>query len=528
MSLLYRKFEDLSHLMSEEDNWKVYKSELYDVMSKGTCVPFLGQFLTQIMQQETAKEVISYRKKSHGRRPQSGDLNSDNRETLSAPTTPVNSDHEDILDSSLVVSPTDLNIHFDQTTPTLSNLQPDELSEETKTKESELEGKPNQEDGGIKKDPSGISVVERRDMLSPLPVRKFKRSHLVPTNLCLKKYSINQSLHKSECENKDTIGEGDKIVEDGDTAGHKLEAARCEVVKTISMESLDSYDGASSCYSRGSTPARDVVTHVQDGEIEGIQLNDATVLDVSQVELNIEDSLDTPTSDFDKEGSPYIDPFASTPTEDIETVNTSNEDNGVEEPTANVEKSPMKYGKKKRRWNSFRKKLTPSEGNGHNVTNCNEDSTCKKESRELRRNLSSPIKSFSSSSCNENSTLKKDKGRKQSSPSRDGSPSCNDDIPSRKVKRSFRRKLSSPLRSHHSSEDPPTRRDKLHIYHHRDVDSGFNAHAMLQQMQFSSMRYMNSLDARPEIQSYIKGLQYNSEEDNYHMSIQMEPIEQNY
>ena len=517
--------------MSEEDNWKVYKSELYDVMSKGTCVPFLGQFLTQIMQQETAKEVISYRKKSHGRRPQSGDLNSDNRETLSAPTTPVNSDLEDILGSSLVVSPTDLNIHFDQTTPTLSNLQPDVPNEETKTKEPEFECEPTQEEEGIKKDPSGISVVERRDMLSPLPIGKFKRNHLAPTNLCLKQYSTNQLLYKSECENKDTIGVGDKIVGDGETAGHKLEEAKCEVVKTISIESLDSYDGASSCYSRSSTPAREVVTNVPVGEVEDIQLNNDAVLDVSQVKLSIDDLLDTPTSDFDKEGSPYVDTFASTPTEDIETVNTSNEDNGVEEVTASVEKSSMKYGKKKRRWNSFRRKLTPSEGNSHNVTNCNEDSTYKKETRGLRRNLSSPIKNFSSSSSNDNSTLKKDKGasrRKQSSPTRDGSPSCNDDIPSRKGKRSLRRKLSSPLRSHHSSEDPPMRRNKLHIYHHGDVDCGFNAHTMLQQMQFSSMRYMNSLDARPEIQSYIKGLQYNNEEDNYHMSIQMEPIEQNY
>ena len=525
--------------MSEEDNWKVYKIELYETMSKGTCIPFLGQFLTQILQQETVKEVISYRKKSHGRRPQSSELSYDNRETLSAPTTPVNSDHDEVLDASLAVSPTDLNVELDQTTPTPPNVQPDMPNEETENKKDELKCEATQkEEEGIKKETSGTSVVERRDTLSPLPIGKFKKNYLSPTNLCrenLKKSSAMQSSHRcgTESENKD---ESDKMV-NGDTAGHKLEGARCEVVKTISMESLDSYDGASSCYSRGSTPARDVIPNAPDSEVEDTFCNN-DVLDISQIEVNIEDTLDTPTSDFDKEGSPDVDPCTSTPTEDItiETVNTSNEENGVEEKTtANIEKSPVKDGKKKRKWGSLRRKVSPPEGSSHSITNCTDDSVRKKETRGLRRNLSSPLKSFSTSSCNDTAvTHKKEKGtpkRKHSSPARDSSPSCNDETPRRKERRSIRRKLSSPLRSHHSNascdEDPPQKRDKLHIYNHSDVD-GFNVHTMLQQMQFSSMRYMNSLEPRADIQSFIKGLQYNSEEDNYHMSIQMEPIQYNY
>ena len=526
--------------MSEEDNWKVYKIELYDTMSKGTCVPFLGQFLTQILQQETVKEVISYRKKSQGRRPQSCELSSDNRETLSAPTTPVNSDHDEVLDASLAVSPTDLNTDLDPTTPTPSNVQSDVAIEETENKKGELECATQKEEG-IKKEISGTSVVERRDTLSPLPIGKFKKNYLSPTSLYrenLKKSSAMLSSHKYGTglvpENKD---ESDKMV-NGDTAGHKLEGAQCEVVKTISMESLDSYDGASSCYSRGSTPARDINPNAPDSEVEDTFCNN-DVLDISQIEVNIEDSLDTPTSDFDKEGSPFVDPFASTPTEDItiESVNTSNEENGAEEKTTNIEKSPVKDGKKKRKWGSLRRKVSPPEGNSHSVTNCTDDSAQKKEARGLRRNLSSPLKSFSTSSCNDATAAaahKKEKGtpkRKHSSPARDSSPSCNDETPRRKEKRSLRRKLSSPLRSNHSNascdDDPPQRRDKLHIYSHSDVD-GFNVHTMLQQMQFSSMRYMNSFEPRPDVQSFIKGLQYNSEEDNYHMSIQMEPIEYNY
>ena len=59
----YRKFEDLSCLMSEENNWKVYRAELHETMSKGACVPFLGQFLTQILHPETMKESMLRRRK---------------------------------------------------------------------------------------------------------------------------------------------------------------------------------------------------------------------------------------------------------------------------------------------------------------------------------------------------------------------------------------------------------------------------------------------------------------------------------
>ena len=634
--------------MSEEDNWKVYKIELNETLAKGTCVPFLGQFLTQILQQDTVKEVITYRKKSQGRRPQSGDLSADSRETLSAPTSPVNSDHDDVLNDSEIVSPTDLNVSFDeQKTPTPSNLPPEvEFNQETKAEEiKENDNKQEatrEEEGGIKKEPSSTSMVERRDTLSPLPIGKFKKNQLSQTNLYKESFKKSSVLHSPN--ESGTGQQSSKIVENGDIASNKLSNAVCEVVKTLSLESLDSYDGASSCYSRGSTPARDV-PNIPDSEAEDTYYNN-DILDISQVELNIDDTLDTPMSDFEKEGSPFTNPIAGTPTEDnlvFTDISTGTEINETVAPNTEVKKS----GKKKRRWNSFRRKSPPPEAGSHNATNCSDDAPRKKETVKstLKRRLSSPLRSFSAPACNDNSTQhddgtqkkekgflkrrfspsregspvcnddgtqkkergvlkrrfspsregspvcnddtthKKDKGflKRRFSPSREGSPVCNDDStqkkekgvlkrrfspsresspvcnddstqkkgkgtmrrkssPSRetspngdddtqrkKEKKGLRRKLSSPLRGHNSTEcnnDTLQKREKLHIYEHSDVD-GFNAHTMLQQMQFSSMRYMSSIDPRADVQSFIKGLQYNSEEDNYRMSIQMEPIEQN-
>ena len=124
--------------MSEENNWKVYRAELRETMSKGACVPFLGQFLTQILHHEMMKELISYRRKSQRGRPQSGDLNVDNQQTLSAPTTPVtplSSIHDDMDIISEAVSPTDLTL--EQQTSTLSNTQLKVLIGEAKSKNNE-------------------------------------------------------------------------------------------------------------------------------------------------------------------------------------------------------------------------------------------------------------------------------------------------------------------------------------------------------------------------------------------------------
>lgn len=545
-----KKFEDLSHLMSEEDNWKAYRVELHETMSKGTCVPFLGQFLTQILQQETAKEVMSYRRKTQGRRPQSGDLSSDNRETLSAPTTPVNSVNDNVHIVAEAVSPTDLNLDYDeQQTPTSSNTQPEVLIEEANNKEDELKYEEKEE--AVKKEPSRTSIIERRDTLSPLPIGKFKKNHLPPTNVY--KESFKSSLLSSvlRSPNKNSTGqqnEGDKIVENGDIASNKLNNVVCEVVKTLSLESLDSYDGASSNYSRGSTPPRDA-PNVPDSEAEDIFYNN-DILDVNQVELNVDDTLDTPVSDFDKETSPDIIPSTSTPTEDIIPVFTDiNTDHEVHETPANTDvKQSTKDIKKKRRWSSFRRKsplpeeISQSANNNapcrwssvrrkspppEEMSNCTNDTPHNKETSRLRQKQSSPLRSISS----DNNVRKKEKGifQRKSSPARETSPSYNDDdTPRKKEKRSLRRKLSSPLRGLSNPEcnnDTPQRREKLHIYRHPDVD-GFDAHNMLEQMQFSSMKYMNLLNSRPDVQSFIKGLNYNTEEDNYHISIKMEPIVQ--
>ena len=579
--------------MSEENNWKVYKAELRETMSKGTCVPFLGQFLTQIMQQETAKEVMSYRTKSQARRPQSGNPSADNQETLSAPTTPLSSVHDNMHIMLEAVSPTDINVNCDdeQQTPTSSKTQPEVLIEEVKNKEDELkcEVSEEEEEEAIKTEPSCTSIIERKDTLSPLPIGKFKYNHLPPTNAYMESFKRSSPSSDLLTPNNYSTGqqnEGDKIIENGDIVSNN----ECEVVKSLRLES---YDGASSSNSCGLIPPRDV-QNVLNSEVEDMFCNN-DILDISQVELNTDDTLDTPVSEFDKETSPDIIPTTSTPTEDIITVFTDiNTDNEVNEtlrntdvkqstkdrkkrgrwssfrrrlpPPEEISQSANNYAddtlRKKERWNKFRRKSPPLEDTSQSVNNCSDDAPCKKdkwkifrrksappeeisqsayscsddaprkkETSKLRRILSSPLRSISSSGCNGDNVQKKEKGifRWKSFPARKTSPSCSDDdTPQKKEKHSLRRKLSSPLRGYSNPEcnnDTPQRREKLHIYKHSDVD-GFDAHNMLQEIQFFSMRYMNSLTPRPDIQSFIKGLNYNTEEENYQISIKMEPIEQ--
>ena len=176
--------------MSEEDNWKVYKIELHETLAKGACVPFLGQFLMQILQLETVKEVITHQHKSQGRRPQSSELSADSLEILSAPTSPVNSEHNDVLNISEIMSPTDLDMSFDeQKNPTPSDVQPDAVSnQETKpevvVKEDDIKHETAQEkEEGIEKEPSSTSMLERRDALSPLPIGKLSFRQKIKQNI---------------------------------------------------------------------------------------------------------------------------------------------------------------------------------------------------------------------------------------------------------------------------------------------------------------------------------------------------------
>ena len=183
---------------------------------------------------------------------------------------------------------------------------------------------------------------------------------------------------------------------------------------------------------------------------------------------------------------------------------------------------------RKERWSRFRRKSAPPEATSQSANNCSDDGSCKKETSKLRQKLSSPLRKMSSSGCKDNNVQKKEKGifRRKSSLAR---PSCkDDDTPRKKEKRSLWRILSYPLRGHSNPEcsnDTVQRREKFHIYKHPNVDD-FDAHNMLQEMQFSPMRYTNSLNPRPDIQSFIKRLNYNTEEDNYHNSIKMEPLKQ--
>ena len=524
-----RKFEDLSRLMSEEDNWRVYKTELYDVMSKGTCVPFLGQFLTQIMQQETAKEVKSYRKKSQGRRPQSGDMSSDQHETVSAPTSPVNSDNDDELNA---------------TSKTTENGEP----KHEEIQEQEVVKKPR--------------VVQRNDTLSPLPTGKFKKNNLFPNN-SYKENSSQSSLtpamklsHASstrqESDQADlTDSEFKSVIENSNNVIHKSKGAEYGIskeMKALSLESLDSYDGASSCYSRGSTPLRDISLAVPlDSEAEEDSYDNA-VLDVSQVELNIEHSMDTPTCECNADNSPVA--TSSTPIENvsnegspnIDSVTTSSHnptqtsDTSYEDVEESVESKtfPARGEGKKRRWSSLRRSASPPPADSNSsVVSCHDNTPHKKESKSLRRKLSSPAIRSSSPNCGDNTPQQKEKDtlrRKISSPTRSSTPVCNDEMSTpQRNKRGLRRKLSSPLRGQsdpNHNDCPPARREKFRVQNQPDTGC-FDVHSMMQQMQLSSMRYMKSLCVRLDVQSFIKGLHYNTEERNYHISTQTEPIDHN-
>ena len=98
--------------MSEDDNWKLYREDLDRCLSTNTpCIPFLGLFLTQVVQQESyhklrAEKFVGDSRRGN-RRSRSfeefdiHDLNQDDKSkdltlSVSAPTSPVDSDDEDM------------------------------------------------------------------------------------------------------------------------------------------------------------------------------------------------------------------------------------------------------------------------------------------------------------------------------------------------------------------------------------------------------------------------------------------------
>ena len=111
-----RRFNQLTRLMSEEDNWKLYRQDLDRCLTTNTpCVPFLGLFLTQVVQQESyhkMREENNTGAGKNGRRRSSSfgayrvhSCTEDNKVkkltwrastlSISAPTSPVGSDYED-------------------------------------------------------------------------------------------------------------------------------------------------------------------------------------------------------------------------------------------------------------------------------------------------------------------------------------------------------------------------------------------------------------------------------------------------
>ncbi len=80
-----RNFRDLTKLMSEEDNFAAYRNEVDNLMNqKAPCLPFLGDFLTQIAQTQTY--LACREKKSH--EPPKNDTFSAT-ESDASPTTPT-------------------------------------------------------------------------------------------------------------------------------------------------------------------------------------------------------------------------------------------------------------------------------------------------------------------------------------------------------------------------------------------------------------------------------------------------------
>ena len=98
--------------MSEDDNWKLYREDLDRCLSTNTpCIPFLGLFLTQVVQQESYHKLRAEKfvgdKRRGNRRSRSfeefdiRDLNQDDKSkdltlSVSAPSSPVDSDDEDM------------------------------------------------------------------------------------------------------------------------------------------------------------------------------------------------------------------------------------------------------------------------------------------------------------------------------------------------------------------------------------------------------------------------------------------------
>ena len=255
----------------------------------------------------------------------------------------------------------------------------------------------------------------------------IEKHQLSPTILYKGNFKRSSALHSPS---KSGVGHqtgSGKVIENEDIANNKLNDAVCEVVKTISLESLDSYDGASSCYSRGSIPVRDVPNEL-DSEAEDSYYNN-DILDISQIRLNIGDTLDTPMCDFDQEGSPFTDPTANTPTEDnlvFIDITTTTEDNEA------VVTKVKKPGKKKRRWNRFRRKSPPPEAPTHSAANYTGNTPHKKRTVKstLKRRLSLSLRSFSTPACSDDSTQKKDKAgflKRKFSSSRESSSVCDDD-----------------------------------------------------------------------------------------------------
>ena len=97
--------------MSEDDNWKLYREDLDRCLSANTpCVPFLGLFLTQVVQQESYHKLRAEKFISESRRGKRRsrsfeefdicDFNQDDQSkdlalSVSAPTSPVGSDGDD-------------------------------------------------------------------------------------------------------------------------------------------------------------------------------------------------------------------------------------------------------------------------------------------------------------------------------------------------------------------------------------------------------------------------------------------------
>ena len=102
-SLDYRIFDNLCDIMSTDDNWKLYRNMLSLALRRPPCVPFLGQFLTDVLQNETAQKALLKRSSEVAKNKEL--TSTPNAEEDHSPTRRSNEQLKDLISESPVPKP---------------------------------------------------------------------------------------------------------------------------------------------------------------------------------------------------------------------------------------------------------------------------------------------------------------------------------------------------------------------------------------------------------------------------------------